>query len=190
MEPLIVVFALAWLASPLVLFALIRRERSQRRDSEAERTLHLGLLGDRVRDLERRLDEAEALLARSAPIGAGGATAAAPEVEAAREVRSPEPPAAAPLATEQTRPLQFGRSIRRGCRVFPCQLRDSGQARIAGQGVRVRVSEQHQPGVDCCRRQPFQKDYAGRTVALKDAVRHEPCRCAFGLHLLRRFAKG
>ena len=39
-------------------------------------------------------------------------------------------------------------------------------------------------------RQPLQQERVGWAIALEGAVRHQPCRRAFGLNLLRGFAKG
>lgn len=79
MEPLLAVLALIWIVSPIGLFVMIRRERSHRRSGEAEHDRDLDALRGRVRDLELRLDEAEA---RVAPAPAARADAVAPTVNA------------------------------------------------------------------------------------------------------------
>src|SRR5574341_2561753 len=94
MEPLIIGLGLAWLASPIVLFVLIRVERSRRLRREVELEGHVDRLTSRMRDLELRLDEAEATVAR-----AGGSEEPAPAAEPLPTVAYAPPPAQpAPVA--------------------------------------------------------------------------------------------
>ena len=59
MEALLILAGLAWLASPFVLFAMVRVERSHRMRHDAELDGAVDRLQARVRDLEARLEEGE-----------------------------------------------------------------------------------------------------------------------------------